>query len=508
MYKILPLSLGPGLYYEKIGTPNLYNDDWKMIIYLDLYDYYLPNTVHFMNRTNTYFDNFDTKINRIVKSVNDLNENISNFEIKDHLTLEVNELVSIFDLILTRFKLNQNNLVEMISFTQRGILHPLVMSPMKSIHEASKIQNYISDFTFPVTPVIEYMHILFNLITTNIVFIDKKSTFVLYIPLIEKRDYDVFKMSSFPVPSTNNAFGFILPQESFFVTDFSKQYFFSMNDFELFSCKHVLADRYICKQNKPIYLAHLHKGCESNLCMPTTSIPDSCDRRIIHIKETLFIQLANKNSWLFVSPHKEYVDLKCRSIEGRQTITLNDTGVLSISSNCSVYSKSVILTPHEEFSSEVITHYIAPLNLKKEINSNLSNFVLSKIKPIETPLVINSKNYHDLKEISHNFQKLQENENESLSTVNRTDLVHHGILYFIVCLLFCLLIFYILRTLHKRYKSESNVSLHSANEIDVTGGAQKTEEIKNQLDHIALKGSSKASRGSENCTLPRYNFQN
>ncbi|XP_074031661.1 LOW QUALITY PROTEIN: uncharacterized protein, partial [Leptinotarsa decemlineata] len=270
----------PGLYYEKIGTLNLYNDDWKVIIHLDLYDYYdeyelihfyvhqiglicfitsvskrsltdgvgsvsktlfgtldEDDAIHFNSQINTlkknrntkyiieatninsakyeqyYFDHFDTKINRIVKYVNDLNENISNFEIKDHLTFEVNELVSIFNLILTIFKVNQNNSGEIMSFAQRGILHSLVITPMKFIHEASNIHNFISDLTFSVTPVIGNMHILFNYITTNIVFINKKLTFVLYITLIEKPDYDVSKMSSFPVPLTNNIFGFIFPQE-------------------------------------------------------------------------------------------------------------------------------------------------------------------------------------------------------------------------------------------------------------------------------------------------------
>ncbi|KAL1488108.1 hypothetical protein ABEB36_015066 [Hypothenemus hampei] len=70
-------------------------------------------------------------------------------------------------------------------------------------------------------------------------------------------------------------------------------------------------------------------------------------------------QLYARNTWLFVSPQKRRVAVIC---EGeRKEIKLNNTGIMSISQNCIISTKTTILTPKKLDTATIIANYFKPV---------------------------------------------------------------------------------------------------------------------------------------------------
>lgn len=617
-YNYMPIIQSPGLYYEKVGTLNLYNDNWKLITYLNLQNYrdefklillfthdiqrlclltknrlgmitsecdsfnktvtdsiqnirfqddlildmlgidthsvrekralinaigtisktlfgtldaddakyyddqieklkldqnhlskllkrqtsILQNTVHLLNSTinskaSKYFGNFSIKINEIVSTLNRLSKNDTEFKEKEELIVKIDELVSILNMILMSFKFNQSNLLDIILYAERGILHPLVISPVSLVNELSKLQAYLDGLSFPINPVVENMHILYNLVKTNVYYLNGKISFVILIPLIDPRIYDVLKVSSLPILISNSTYIFVVPQNNYLAIYAVKQHYFLLDRLEISECNKIFVDNYICKQQKPIYLVHLHGGCEANLFSPTTTIPESCEKRLMKLNHSIFIQLASANTWLYVIPSEEIIDINCKLTSQRISIKLNNTGVLYVDSNCTAYTRSMILKPHQQFSSNILINYIPPLDLKQVINFNISSYKAQELSLLSTPIIIGTNDLKTLSKLGQDIQLLQKEEDSNdykNSNINIHNILSYSLISVIVIALVLYFIFKtkIFRNIFKRKNKVSN----------------ETQSATQESACSSDSASNSSPRIGENCTsIPRYNFQ-
>ena len=452
----------------------------------------LKNTVHVLQSTGL-ISNVQIKINHIIKYVNNLAKNLTSSNYINSMLITLEELETSYEILLSTALSNQDNLINIITLAQKGILHPLVINPIELVNQLAQLHNYLEGLDFPVTPNVENIHSLYNVVKTSVYFYNNRLSFVILIPLVEPRLYNVVKVTSAPFNSNSSNYIFINPQNPYLIIDSIKQHYFQMSDQELSECKSIL-DTYLCSQTKPIYLVHMHGGCEASLFVPTANIPDSCEPRIMKLTHPIYIQLASPNSWLYIAPFPEHLDISCKETHERVSVTLDHTGIFQLHPNCSAYTNSLILKPHRQFSSKISIPYISTLNLTQTLNFSLiMNY--PHLPLISTSLAISSHDNNALQEISTKLVRLENEENNFTPFAQR--IIHSYVLYCLFVLLFLIVILFMY------YKNICNCKLSKRvvkSDPDISKNVDNVSENVTQ-ENVELE------KVDENYTSnPRYNF--
>lgn len=63
-----------------------------------------------------------------------------------------------------------------------------------------------------------------------------------------------------------------------------------------------LESRYVCEQNFPSSIMNENASCEAKLLIRPNHVPSTSEQRIMKLQNSIFIQLATPNSWLFICP--------------------------------------------------------------------------------------------------------------------------------------------------------------------------------------------------------------
>lgn len=92
-YNYTPITVSPGLYYEKIGSLSSYSEHWKLVIYLDLGNYrdeYNIVTFYYQQVERLcvacHENNFTTECDSFQKTISD---SLQNIKFQDQLILEL-----------------------------------------------------------------------------------------------------------------------------------------------------------------------------------------------------------------------------------------------------------------------------------------------------------------------------------------------------------------------------------------------------------------------------------
>ena len=193
----------------------------------------------------------------------------------------------------------------------------------------------------------------------------------------------------------------------------------------------------------------MHGDCEVSLFVPTDKIPIACEKRIVKLNHSIFIQLATPNSWLYTAPYPERLDILCRPNQQRVLITLNSTGILQLHQNCSAYTNSLILNLHRQFSSKITIPYLPTLNLTEDLNfSFILNY--SRLPLIPNSLAISSNDNKILHDLSIKLDSLEIQENSFNPLYQRINHIH--ILYCLFILLFTSIVIIICYKSFNKYR--------------------------------------------------------
>lgn len=448
----------------------------------------IKSTVHatsLMHQQN-YLKHFNEKFTNISHALEEIQSDIIHLENDELINSKLEELVSIFEIITVSYQFRQTELLTIVTEAQKGIISPLVLSPSLFINETHNYEQHITGLSFPVIPKLENIHVLYNLINTNVFSFKDKLCFVLFIPLVESRTYDVLKLSSLPTQLSHNNYVFITPRNSYLIIDSVKQHYFFLSQSELLKCQSFLSTHFLCPQTKPLYLVHLHGECEANLFAVSPEIPSSCNKRIAKLYHPIFIQLANANSWLYTVPKEETLDINCNPTDDRIVVKLKGTGLLTLNSTCSASTKTLTLNPHSQFSSNMLISYTPPLDLTVEINPGINFKTVPKFK-LNNSIVIDTNDIGTLNELSDSLQSLENAEKFEQSNNFESHQIHHILTYVII---FVIILSYL------SYKLYFHVI---------------TKCKKNKPQQTNAESPSDETVGlAENCTNPnpRYNFQN
>lgn len=334
----------------------------------------------FNNVTTTINENtikLKTTLDKLIAEVNNSIRNIQTIDISQTLT----QHLIFFNIILTEFNQETEELIESIVWGQNGQLHPSIINPKTIINQLKEIEKILpKHLSIPQNPekIKNFLDFL-KLLTISLNFMDTYLIYTIYIPLCEVDNYILYHITPFPVPIKNNNYIFIKPSNEYLAISQDNEKFVTFTHQEYMMCRHSL-DITICNPHN-IIIRNTHDTCEVQLFIDPQNLPVSCDVRHIKTSITFYKKLILKNSWIYASGESNTVTLVCP--DNSKTLKLIGTGILSISEACYITTPTTILKPNNCYTNMTTNIDFVP---QFQI-TNVSTSLINKINKIQEPTI-------------------------------------------------------------------------------------------------------------------------
>ncbi|KAG5864362.1 hypothetical protein JTB14_023588 [Gonioctena quinquepunctata] len=280
-----------------------------------------------------------------VKRINDDLDDIRREITVNKINIEANKIetrlntISVnFNFLLSRFVSEQKTLLDVIKNANRGFLDPYIITPLNLIEMLQEVQHMLpEDSRLPFHPTFKYAKNLYKIIKPTVSFYNNTILFILRIPLVHTRTFEIFKMTSLPMAVGNNKFVFVLPKKEYLLIndrlDHLLEYVLtSATDLREF-CEDLGNNEYICDQIQQINGASSNSECEVQLYLNKKELSKSCNIRVMKLDKPIFLQLQRYGSWIYMAPESENVIISCGN--SRKNVPVKGVGYLQVFKDCS-----------------------------------------------------------------------------------------------------------------------------------------------------------------------------
>jgi hypothetical protein len=406
------------------------------------------STIHSLhNNEKTLIEN----INKLEGLTKETDAHLKSMEF--HVALQ--EHLIFFEFLFFQFQLHMNSISQACLLAQKGIIHSSIITPTQIMEKFRTFsQDLAPGVTFPLSMTKDNTLNLIKIIKVSIAFSKGFLIYILNMPLPESMEFETFRINPFPAPLTDDKFVFIQPSFEYLAIDRSRIHYVTLNQGQQNRCEVLMKDFFLCKQESPILMTHMHNNCEIKLFMKETGVIDLCDKRIISLYNGHFIQLMKSNKWLFSMPKPEVLTLSCKDNHSPEDIFLSGIGSISIADTCKAYSSTTILTPKRILYSNYTLEILPPLNLSDDCCEGILAKEESRI-PIELDHNYNKITLHvqDLNVASHKLDNIVRL-TEDLEHRNATKVNVRNFSFFAYILSF-LTVCYVAYKIYKKFRRNS-----------------------------------------------------
>ena len=350
--------------------------------------------------------------------------------------------------------------IDSIINARKGILQPQVVPPSLLMDALTRsFPSFPKETMAPFPLSKDSINLLLKICDIHVYLSDGILGYVVELPLVNRGNFKILKMTPIPVALDLNKFLYIDTAESMLCLDQARQYYLMLTEDELRQCKTKDSNSYVCKQKHPLMSSHVHESCYIRLLQANERIPRSCETRIAKLTNTVWVQLMN-NEWIYFSPSIDSVTVLCDGKEPADVL-LTGVGKLSINSGCKGYSTSALLQTSFTVASnssvkggDLLTQVPLRFDCCEELNMrvNLSSIHLDmKFKQIVSHL--NDLKYASFK-VSDLEKEIQEQEwkNKHISSH-----MSYSVMVYIIFAIIGMYAFY------KLYRYVRNRWLHAGN---------------------------------------------
>ena len=301
-----------------------------------------------------------------------------------------------------------------ILFAKRNALHPKIISPKQLLNELLIATRYLpQNRHFPYALLSQNTEGIINLIDIKVFRINNLLVFVISNPLTVDEVYDLYKLIPFPVRIVNNQFVYIKPKENYLILN-EQRTFFSLLP-EIDRCKPIHPELFICQIDTPIFSRIKNRYCEVELLSKQAMNINDCDLRVINLQNEIWEKLHHFNTWVYIAPN----DTELRIICPNETleIPINNTGMLTLNSDCWAATPSVQLFPSPTQFKERFYSIIPKLNMT-EVLAPYKTEITNYIKNNRETLSNSVQNFNDLRETGINIHLLMKDKTIVISNFN------------------------------------------------------------------------------------------
>lgn len=323
------------------------------------------------------------------------------------LQFQIQNLIAFIGLTITSFQEKQRKFLEALSIGTHNQRHaPMILTQQILMHELKIIKDKINgqELDLPLTIDKDTINYFYQMADTKSTIVNTQLIVVMSIPIMNTKQYDLMKLTSFPHALQNNIFNFILPNPEYIAIDTLREKYISLTQIELDNCHHLSPyssqSDILCLELSPI-MSTRDDDCTTNLVLQN-KYPDMCDIRVTKITSETWIKLQTVNSYIAIFPEPQTLHIKCQNVP---TITriLEGTGIISFDDDCHIKTQNVLIQAHRNYSSKLysqlqpIIHFDINFNdTIKIINSSLSD----NIQKLDLPTIITTDQLDKLQHLS------------------------------------------------------------------------------------------------------------
>lgn len=333
------------------------------------------------------------------------------------LTYLVNEMNEQYDV-----------LTDAILFIRTNTIHPKILTPTQLIKELEPRLRTLEDGKgFPLPLDSDHAYKILELSQISCYYSGERLVFIIEIPITLPAIFNVYKTYPLPVlmSKSRTSYTYVEPSSPIILISTNKMQYIQLNNLD--GCSKITDDDFICESHL-IYSTLEKPSCETTLLTSTsTTISKICRTAVLF--GTLHIWHPLKfNQWIFVTSEEDRLTVICKHSSVKDD-KIRDVGILTLSSDCTAYSKLTKLLPQHTTTSEY--HNIIP-NVRildtdccdKDDNETEHAIQLTKVHLTNIRL-------DDLKQASHRLSQF-EDDIDALKNNHRE--MHHKTNYFYLAL--------------------------------------------------------------------------
>ncbi|XP_043464121.1 uncharacterized protein LOC122499712 [Leptopilina heterotoma] len=261
-----------------------------------------------------------------------------------------------------------STMLEAVHEARKGQLHPGLITSAQLEPILREVQDNLKDVKFPLTgpriSVDELMHIS----TVTIHCENQQLNVLIDIPLLEKYNYQAFKLHSLPTTQEllENGTGraYVNSKYDYLIIDEDQRTYLPLKEQDWDQCKSTTSF-HACLQGAPIYDFQQRVSCEASLLIkPTTEALRFCEVRITSKQESYWKPLNSIGGWIYSFAAPETATIVCHSLSPVK-IELRNAGIIKLGPGCSLKAKDTIIpaTTAQAGESEFILESELHLNL-------------------------------------------------------------------------------------------------------------------------------------------------
>lgn len=395
-------------------------------------------------------------------AIETLNRNIENLTlVSDKLLIKskISGLLNMLENSLLTLSFKLEDIVNAIMFSKSNILYPSIITPKQLFSDLVDNYRFLpSSKELPIPLVLDNMHVIENISDISCYYANDKIIFVLQIPLVNAKEFDLYHVVPYPVNlrSVNETlYSSIIPSVQYLGITKDKVSYCKLNT--LSNCKTINIQYYICEIPN-IYSTSAVPICETEvISQASNSVPSSCKTEYVNGNFETFHKLYN-NKWIYVISQKSKITIECPNKELSESF-ISGTGIISLPDECMAYCKD-----NKLISKRHIEINVKPVVLNFEIINDTCCSPTTYLKEnIKAPFV-DLKNVDSLDSLFTNYDRMSEQIKASLDQIiEKPHIVLYGNLYsyttIVIVLIIVTALFYELYKyckLVKKYKCNPN----------------------------------------------------
>lgn len=373
--------------------------------------------------------NNEGKINKQTKSINEQIQRIEaqlpgirndtyKFIRAVALKRNVQMLMDYVIVLLMNFQNKQRQFIEMIAIGHKTPNSPALVQPSLFLEELIEVQNIIStrDLKMPLEVKRENLAAFYHITTPEMAIIEDQLIFSFKIPLIQNKNFTVYKVNSLPMKWKEEYYSYIVPTYEFVALDSYMDNYITLTYIDLENCYHIQDRELICAETSPIMHTKVMNNCEINF-IKNLNNTENCNIRVGKFENEIWIKLRQENSWLFVLPKEQKVFINCKKYF--ENLELKETGIIELQPGCQIKTISVLISAFRSTETLRTKQIFPKINWKEKLNEIIgADKQISKsfIKTNIEPKIIAMNQPLRLTELSLSLEKIKEIEEQYRQT--------------------------------------------------------------------------------------------
>ncbi|XP_050307704.1 uncharacterized protein LOC126744374 [Anthonomus grandis grandis] len=239
------------------------------------------------------------------------------------LSQVINAFQNIYDIL--------ENVGIAITFSKLNIFHPSIVNPNDLLNEIMSITPHLTYNKLPFTATLENLLLFEKIIEIKSYIKENKITFIIQVPIVEIKNYVLYRLYPLPVPFKNTFQIIISPNKYLLLNEVSYIAFDT-------KCQEITPQHFICKESSPMTIG-TDPPCEVNLL---SYAKKTINCQIVETKiNNLKIQKLEEEKWMLITPNETIANQQCGT--NKENIPLKGTYVLEFPPNCTIQIEGHLL---------------------------------------------------------------------------------------------------------------------------------------------------------------------